>query len=63
MICVQIGGATGLIGDPSGRATERNTLAQETLLTNLEGIQGDLVRVFGNARQCLLGLTGNKELM
>ncbi|GAA5871324.1 hypothetical protein JCM3774_000910 [Rhodotorula dairenensis] len=38
-----IGGATGAIGDPSGRSTERNALAPETLQANVEGISGQLV--------------------
>ncbi|BGP49085.1 tyrosyl-tRNA synthetase [Rhodotorula kratochvilovae] len=37
-----IGGATGAIGDPSGRSTERNALAPETLAANVEGITKQL---------------------
>lgn len=36
------GGGTGLIGDPSGRTTERQLLTQEKLAENLEGIRGQL---------------------
>jgi len=32
------GGATGMVGDPSGRDAERNLLDDEALATNLEGI-------------------------
>ena len=32
------GGATGMIGDPSGRDAERNLLDDEGLARNLEGI-------------------------
>ncbi|MDE0496646.1 MAG: tyrosine--tRNA ligase [Acidimicrobiaceae bacterium] len=32
------GGATGMIGDPSGRSTERNLLDDDALAHNLEGI-------------------------
>lgn len=35
---VVAGGATGMIGDPSGRSTERNLLTDDELATNLEGI-------------------------
>ncbi len=35
---VVAGGATGMIGDPSGRSTERNLLSDEELAANLEGI-------------------------
>ena len=33
-----LGGATGMIGDPSGRSEERNLLSAEQLAANLEGI-------------------------
>ncbi|EMS24167.1 tyrosyl-trna synthetase [Rhodotorula toruloides NP11] len=33
-----IGGATGAIGDPSGRSTERNALSPEVLASNVESI-------------------------
>ncbi|HEY8387924.1 MAG TPA: tyrosine--tRNA ligase, partial [Parasegetibacter sp.] len=34
---VLIGGATGMIGDPSGKSAERNLLDKETLFKNCEG--------------------------
>ena len=37
-----IGGATGMIGDPSGRSTERNLLDENTLKKNQEGIKKQL---------------------
>ncbi|GAA6005521.1 hypothetical protein JCM11491_003671 [Sporobolomyces phaffii] len=37
-----IGGATGAIGDPSGRSTERNALSTETLAANITGITDQL---------------------
>ena len=39
-----VGGATGMIGDPSGRSAERNLLDEETLNKNVEGIKGQLSR-------------------
>lgn len=33
-----IGGATGMIGDPSGKSAERNLLDEETLKANIEGV-------------------------
>ncbi len=39
-----IGGATGMIGDPSGKSQERNLLNEETLQKNLNGIKGQLAR-------------------
>ncbi|CAK9021236.1 Tyrosine--tRNA ligase (Tyrosyl-tRNA synthetase) (TyrRS) [Durusdinium trenchii] len=40
-----VGGATGLIGDPSGRATERQMLSEEQVQANVRGIQSDLERL------------------
>jgi tyrosyl-tRNA synthetase len=41
---VLVGGATGMIGDPSGKSDERNLLDQETLEKNCAGIQNQLER-------------------
>jgi tyrosyl-tRNA synthetase len=37
-----VGGATGMIGDPSGKASEREFLSEETLLENQNGIRRQL---------------------
>lgn len=37
-----VGGATGMIGDPSGKAAERDFLSEETLRLNQEGIRKQL---------------------
>ena len=37
-----VGGGTGLIGDPSGKATERKLLTSELVQENLEGIRNQL---------------------
>ncbi len=37
-----VGGATGMIGDPSGKSQERNLLDEATLNKNLEGIKAQL---------------------
>lgn len=37
-----IGGATGMIGDPSGKSEERNFLSEEQLQINLNGIKNQL---------------------
>jgi tyrosyl-tRNA synthetase len=39
-----VGGATGMIGDPSGKSDERNLLDEATLNHNVEGIKGVLSR-------------------
>ena len=37
-----VGGATGMIGDPSGKSEERNLLSEEQLQKNLDGIRKQL---------------------
>src|SRR5690606_13811392 len=37
-----VGGATGMIGDPTGKSAERNLLSEEELAKNLKGIQKQL---------------------
>lgn len=39
-----VGGATGMIGDPSGKAQERNLLDEETLIKNQNGIKKQLAK-------------------
>jgi tyrosyl-tRNA synthetase len=39
-----VGGATGMIGDPSGKSAERNLLNEETLDKNINGIKNQLAR-------------------
>lgn len=37
-----VGGATGMVGDPSGKSEERNLLSEETLNHNLAGVRRQL---------------------
>jgi tyrosyl-tRNA synthetase len=37
-----VGGATGMVGDPSGKSQERNLLSEDVLQKNLAGIKGQL---------------------
>jgi tyrosyl-tRNA synthetase len=39
-----VGGATGMVGDPSGKAAERQFLSEETLKENQEGIRNQLAK-------------------
>ncbi len=39
-----VGGATAMVGDPSGRTELRNMMTLETIETNLAGIKGQLAR-------------------
>lgn len=41
---VLVGGATGMVGDPSGRSDERNLLDADTLAGNVHGIRSQLER-------------------
>lgn len=42
---IVVGGATGMIGDPSGKSEERNLLDDETLAANVAGIRDQLARL------------------
>ncbi len=42
---VVIGGATGMIGDPSGKNTERNLLSEEVISENIKGQRSQLERL------------------
>ncbi|KAI8056691.1 hypothetical protein BDF22DRAFT_725121 [Syncephalis plumigaleata] len=46
-----MGGATGAIGDPSGRSTERNMLTNDVITTNLQGIEAQVRRFFERGAQ------------
>jgi tyrosyl-tRNA synthetase len=39
-----VGGATGMIGDPSGKSEERNLLSPELLQKNVDGIKAQMLR-------------------
>lgn len=51
-----VGGATGMIGDPSGKSTERQLLDEQSLAVNLKGISKNLQTVldFSNATNSAL---------
>src|SRR4026209_681614 len=42
---IVVGGATGMISDPSGKSDERNLLDDATIARNLAGIRGQLSRL------------------
>jgi tyrosyl-tRNA synthetase len=39
-----VGGATGMVGDPSGKSAERNLLSEDVLQKNVEGIKNQLMK-------------------
>jgi tyrosyl-tRNA synthetase len=46
-----IGGATGLIGDPSGKSSERNLLTTEQVQSNVESMTDEVRRVLDRAME------------
>ena len=46
-----VGGATGAVGDPSGRTTERKSMADDTRLDNVSRITSQLKRFFRNGSE------------
>lgn len=56
-----IGGATGQIGDPSGRRSERAPMEAETVERNVEAIEENLTRVFTNHEQHFWGERNDDE--
>ncbi|MEJ5960633.1 tyrosine--tRNA ligase [Pedobacter immunditicola] len=52
-----VGGATGMVGDPSGKSDERNLLTEEILAKNLQGLKDQLSRFLN------FGDTGNDAVM
>lgn len=43
VLCI-VGGATGMVGDPSGRSDERNLLTPEQVAQNVEGIKAQMAK-------------------
>ena len=60
-----VGGATGMIGDPSGKSDERNLLNEETLAHNVAGIKKTLARFldFDNGKKNSPELVNNYDWM
>ena len=60
-----VGGATGMIGDPSGKSEERNLLSVETLQANVAGMEAQLRRFldFDCGARCGALLVNNYDWM
>lgn len=43
-----VGGATGLIGDPSGKSKERVLLDEKVVEGNIASIQAEITRIYAN---------------
>jgi tyrosyl-tRNA synthetase len=60
-----VGGATGMVGDPSGRSDERNLLNEETLNKNVAGVKSQLARYlnFDSSSENAAELVNNYDWM
>jgi len=60
-----VGGATGMVGDPSGKSEERNLLDEATLEKNVAGVQAQLARFldFDSASDNAAKLVNNYDWM
>ena len=60
-----VGGATGMVGDPSGKSDERNLLDEETLAKNVAGVKGQLERYidFNSTSENAAELVNNYDWM
>ncbi len=60
-----VGGATGMVGDPSGKSDERNLLDEATLNKNIAGVKGQLARFldFDSATDNAAQLVNNYDWM
>src|SRR4249920_666634 len=58
-----VGGATGMVGDPSGKSDERNLLDEETLARNIDGIKKQLSKFldFNEAKDNTVVLVNNYD--
>ncbi|CAG8566794.1 3389_t:CDS:2 [Paraglomus brasilianum] len=68
-IFIQLGGATGSIGDPSGHSTERQPLSSDTIRENVTHIETQVRKFFHNGvayatrRGVNVGLDSEKEVV
>lgn len=53
------GGATGMIGDPSGKSAERNLLSREQLEANLAGIESQMRMMLDFEGECAARVVNN----
>jgi len=59
-----VGGATGMVGDPSGKSAERNLLDEASLRKNIEGVKAQLSRFLDfNATENPAELVNNFDWM
>ncbi len=58
-----VGGATGMVGDPSGKSEERNLLSEEELRHNQEGVKKQLMQYldFDNSKKNCAEMVNNYD--
>lgn len=58
-----VGGATGMVGDPSGKSEERNLLSEEVLRHNQEGVRKQLMQFldFDNSKSNCAEMVNNYD--
>lgn len=56
-----VGGATGMIGDPSGKSEERNLLTKETLDENVSGLRKQMERFLNFEGDCAARIVNNLD--
>jgi tyrosyl-tRNA synthetase len=58
-----VGGATGMVGDPSGKSEERNLLSEDTLQKNIAGVKAQLEKFldFDPAKPNAAEITNNYD--
>ena len=57
-----MGGATALIGDPSGHNKDRESISRDTINSNIDGITATLSNIFYNITSTLKSET-DRELL
>ena len=58
-----VGGATGMIGDPSGKSEERKLLDVDTLRANVAGIEGQVRKLLDFEGSCAAQVVNNFDWM
>lgn len=62
MLKFKIGSATALIGDPSGKTTDRMILNTEEIISNSNKIQRNILKIFQNHENFIWKKTHDTEL-
>lgn len=58
-----VGGATGMVGDPSGKSEERNLLSREALIANVAAVEAQMRSILSFEGECAARLVNNYDWM